>query len=153
MKANVIAALEGKASCAGRAESRSQLTVLLLAFVVLAVGGCEYLNPEPNYLWKPVGHQYYAGGPDLAVRLGGYWYHNDRPASISVEPDGRHLSLTNEFGQRSSGYVDGNREIIISSLGARGHVGYGELYITWSNGTVWTREWHGVPPLVMSLTP
>jgi hypothetical protein len=110
-----------------RIESKSQLTVLFLAYVTLAGAGCECVNPEAVNAWQPVDHQpyysYWAGGLDFAVGLSGRWVHNDCPTTISVAPDGRSLIITDEFGRRSSAYMTGNRELVIPYSGIRGHVG------------------------------
>jgi hypothetical protein len=49
------------------------------------------------------------------------------------------VTIINEQGQRASGYMAGNQELVISSLGIRGHVSHGERRISWSNGTESTR--------------
>ena len=70
--------------------------------------------------------------------LDGRWFHDGRPTSISVTPDGRNLTIVNEFGQRSNGYI-ADRELVIPSLGIRGRLSHGERRISWSNGTEWVR--------------
>jgi hypothetical protein len=117
--------------------------ILFLSCVTLAGAGCDCVNPGAVDAWQSIGHQpyysYYAGASNSAAALGGPWVYNDCPTNISISSDGRTLIITDESGQRSSGYIAGNREIIIPAQAIRGHVGYGALHITWSNGTVWTR--------------
>src|SRR6266513_2508754 len=67
--------------------------------------------------------------------------HDGQPTSIDVSPDGRNVTIINEQGQRASGYMSGNHELVISSLGIRGHVGHGGRRISWANG-------HRVDPLI-----
>ena len=62
--------------------------------------------------------------------LSGPWFHDGRPTSINVALDGRNLIITNEFGYRSSGYIADHRELVIPSLGIRGHVSHGERRIS-----------------------
>ena len=126
-------------------------TILLLGCVTLAAAGCDCVNPGAVDAWQSIGHQpyysYYAGAPSLAAALDGPWVYNDCPTNISIAPDGRTLIITDQSGQRSSAYIATNREIIIPAHAIRGHVGYGALHITWSNGTVWTRPsslWYAV---------
>jgi hypothetical protein len=63
----------------------------------------------------------------------------ETPADISVAPDGRNVTIVNEQGQSSSGDMASEHELVISSLGIRGHVSHGGRRISWSNGTEWTR--------------
>ena len=125
-------------------ELKSQLTLLLLGSIILAGSGCCCVNPGAVDAWDSLGYHpyyaYYVGPSDLAVVLSGGWVYNDCFTSISVAPDGRTLIITDESGQRSSGYVAGNREIIVPVQAARGHVDCGAIHITWSNGKVWTRS-------------
>jgi hypothetical protein len=128
-------------------EPKSQLTMLLLVSFALAVGGCESNPGEPvarsSFLSQAdAGQPAYAGGPGFAVGLNGLWFHNDRQTSISVQPDGRNLTIINEQGRRSDGYATSPREIEIPSLRIKGHVSHGGRRISWTNGTEWTREPH-----------
>jgi hypothetical protein len=128
-------------------EPKSQLTMLLLVSFALAVGGCESNPGEPvarsSFLSQAdAGQPAYAGGSGFAVGLNGLWFHNDRQTSISVQPDGRNLTIINEQGRRSDGYATSPREIEIPSLRIKGHVSHGGRRISWTNGTEWTREPH-----------
>ena len=141
MTTNIVDALEREAR-AGEKEiaPKSQLTILLLVCVALAVCGCETLvstSPE-----EPYGQPAYTGGHGFASGLGGNWYHNGKPTSIYVQPDGRNLMIVNEHGHRNSGYAISPYELEIPSLGIRGHVSHGGQRISWTNGTQWTREQH-----------
>jgi hypothetical protein len=117
----------------GALERKSRLTTLLLISVALAVSGCE---SNPGLLANAV-------EPAAAIGLSGRWFQDGKATSISVAPDGQHLTITNQYGQKLSGYVDNNHELVISSLGIRGlirgKVGHGRRRISWSNGVEWTR--------------
>ena len=76
------------------------------------------------------------------VGRGGQWFHNGKPTSINVDPDGRNLTVINENGQRSSGYANSPYELEIPSLRIKGRVGDGGRRISWNNGTTWTRQPH-----------
>ena len=132
-------------------ELKSQLMLLLLGSIILAGSGCCCVNPGAVDAWETMNHQPYnspyADASTFAAAPDGPWVYNDCRTNINIAPDGRTLLITDESGQRSSGYVAGNREIIVPAQAIRGHVGYGALHITWSNGTVWARPsrlWYGV---------
>lgn len=76
-------------------------------------------------------------GSDSGQGLSGRWYHDGQPTNVSVSSNGRSVTITNEQGQSTSGYMSGN-EIMISS-GIRGQVSHGGQRIFWSNGTEWRR--------------
>ena len=76
------------------------------------------------------------------VGRGGQWFHNGKPTSINVDPDGRNRMIINENGQRSSGYANSPYELEIPSLRIKGRVGDGGRRISWNNGTTWTRQPH-----------
>jgi hypothetical protein len=78
-------------------------------------------------------------GPNFGVNLSGRWFHNGKATSIDVTPDGRNFTITNERGQRSSGYVNRNGKLVIPSLGVTGHMSQNGQRISWSNATEWTR--------------
>jgi hypothetical protein len=127
------------------------LAILLLGCVTFGGAGCQCVNPGAVDAWEAMNHQpyysYYADRPDFAFAVSGPWAYNDCRTNISIAPDGRTLIITDESGQRNSGYVAGNREIIVPAQAIRGHIGYGALHITWSNGTVWARPsrlWYAV---------
>jgi hypothetical protein len=150
MKPNIVDAPERNARAGEKwIVPKSQLTMLLLVCVALAVGGCETL--ESSNPGQPVattsfsssaaiGQPAYTGDPGFASGLNGRWYHDNQPTSISVEADGRNLMLINEHGQRSSGYANSPYELEIPSLRIKGHVSHGGRRISWTNGTEWTRE-------------
>jgi len=75
-----------------------------------------------------------------AAGLDGQWYHNGKPTRILVAPDGRSITITNEFGQSNDGYANGPRNLVIPSLGISGEVNKKGRRISWTNGTEWTRE-------------
>ena len=75
-----------------------------------------------------------------AAGLDGQWYHNGKPTRILVAPDGRSITITNEFGQSNDGYANGPRNLVIPSLGISGEVNKKGRRIRWTNGTEWTRE-------------
>lgn len=152
MRTNIVDTLRRNARAGEKGMGpKSQLTMLLLGCVALAVGGCETL--ESSNPGQPVartsfsssadiGQPAYAGGPGFATGLGGQWFHDGKPTSIRVEPDGRNLMIINEQGQRSSGVANSPYELEIPSLRIKGHVSHGGRRISWTNGTEWTREPH-----------
>ena len=75
-----------------------------------------------------------------AAGLDGRWYHHGKPTAIFVAPDGRSITIVNEFGQRNDGYANGRRNLVIPSLGITGEVNKKARRISWTNGTEWTRE-------------
>jgi hypothetical protein len=75
-----------------------------------------------------------------AAGLDGKWYHDGKPTRILVAPDGRSITIINEFGQSSDGYANGPRNLVIPSLGISGEVNKKGRRISWTNGTEWTRE-------------
>ena len=77
---------------------------------------------------------------DSAAGLDGQWYHNGKPTRIFVAPDGRSITIVNEFGQRNDGYANGSRNLVIPSLGISGEVNKKRGRISWTNGTEWTRD-------------
>ena len=139
MKPCNIAAKRSAGLSQFRRESRVTISVLVsFGFAVSAWAATEnYLAQSSNF-----GHQqfYYAAGPGFAVGLDGRWFHDGQPTRISVDADGRNLTIINEHGQRSFGYAGAQDELVIPSLGIRGHVGRKQQRIAWSNGTEWTRE-------------
>jgi len=75
-----------------------------------------------------------------AAGLDGQWYHNGKPTRILVAPDGRSITIINEFGQSNDGNANGPRNLVIPSLGISGEVNKKGRRISWTNGTEWTRE-------------
>jgi hypothetical protein len=152
MKTNLVDTLRRNAREGNkRMGPKSQLTMLLLGCVALAVGGCETL--ESSNPGQPVartgfsssaaiGQPAYAGGPGFATSLGGQWYHDGRPTSINVDPDGRNLTIIDENGRRTSGVANSPYELEFPMARLKGSVGHGGRRISWNNGTTWTREPH-----------
>jgi len=81
-----------------------------------------------------------------AAGLDGQWYHNGKATRIFVAPDGRSITIVNEFGQRNDGYANGPRNLVIPSLGISGEVNKKGRRISWTNGTEWTRERNNPAP-------
>ena len=75
-----------------------------------------------------------------AADLDGRWYHDGKPTRILVAPDGRSVTIVNEFGKSDDGYATGPRNLVIPSLGISGQVNTKGRRISWTNGTEWTRE-------------
>lgn len=75
-----------------------------------------------------------------AADLDGRWYHDGKPTRILVAPDGRSITIVNEFGKSDDGYATGPRNLVIPSLGISGQVNTKGRRISWTNGTEWTRE-------------
>src|ERR1044071_2829603 len=75
-----------------------------------------------------------------AADLDGRWYHDGKPTRILVAPDGRSITIVNEFNQSSDGHANGPRNLVIPSLGITGEVNKNGRRISWTNGTEWTRE-------------
>ena len=152
MKTNLLYSLKRNARAGEkRIESKSKLTILLLLFVALAGAGCETLESgSPGAFGAPssprpaaaAGSSTHAGGSGFAAGLSGQWFHDGKPTSINVDPDGRNLTIINENGQRSSGYANSPYELEIPSSQIKGRVGDGGRRISWNNGTTWTRQPH-----------
>ena len=120
--------------------SGANRSTVLLFSVALVVSGCA-----GSFDTAPVSGAVYADSSSYALQspgvdLSGRWFHDGQPTKIHMEPDGRSFTIINEFGQRNSGYMAGPRELVIPSLGIRGHLSHGQGRISWSNGTEWTRE-------------
>src|ERR1043166_2701407 len=77
---------------------------------------------------------------DSAADLDVQWYHGGKPTRILGAPDGRSITIINEFGQSNDGYANGPRNLVIPSLGITGEVNQKGRRISWTNGTEWTRE-------------
>src|SRR6266699_2962242 len=106
MKTNVVYPLKRNVHAAQKWISpKLQLTMLLLGCVALAVGGCETLESgppgavaAPSSPWPTAatGSSAHAGGSGFATGLSGQWFHDGKPTSIRVDPDGRNLMIINE---------------------------------------------------------
>src|SRR5207253_7307005 len=66
--------------------------------------------------------------------------HDGAPTRILVAPDGRSITIVNEFGKSSDGYAADPRNLAIPSLGITGKVSKDGRRITWTNGTEWRRD-------------
>jgi hypothetical protein len=126
--------------------AKSNLTTLLLLFVALALAGCEGMvsgssgaaSPWPA---APIGSSASpASQTGFASALNGQWYHDGKPTSIRVDPDGRHLTIIDENGFRTNGVANSPYEFDVRGL--KGSVDHGGRRISWSNGGTWTREPH-----------
>ena len=102
-----------------RIESKSNLTILLLLFVALALAGCEGMESGSSGAaspWPaaPTGRSASPGTQTgFASGLSGRWYHDDRPTSIDVASDGRNLTVIDEVGRRTDGYATSPGEFYI----------------------------------------
>jgi hypothetical protein len=144
MKANILDALKRTVRRGQKGiEQKSDLTMLLLGGVAIAIVGCETLESGHSAAsfstLAATNQSYHGGGPGFATGLGGQWFHDGKPTSIRVEPDGRNLMIINENGQRSSGVANSPYELEIPSLRIKGRVSHGGQRISWSNGTEWRR--------------
>jgi hypothetical protein len=153
MKTNLLHRLKSNARAGKKCiELKSELTILLLLFVALAGGGCETLESgppgavvAPSSPWPaaPTAHSAsHAGQTGFASGLSGQWYHDGRPTSITVDPDGRNLTIIDENGHRTSGVANSPYELEFPMARLKGSVGHGGRRISWNNGTTWTREPH-----------
>ena len=145
MKTNFLHRLKSNARTGEKCiESKSELTILLLLFVALALAGCEGMesgssggaSPWPA---APIGSSAPpASQTGFASALNGQWYHDGKPTSIKVDPDGRHLTIIDENGFRTNGVANSPYEFDVRGL--KGSVDHGGRRISWSNGGTWTRE-------------
>ena len=151
MKTNLLYSLKRNARASEkRIEPKSKLTILLLLFVALAGAGCETLESgssgaggAPSSPWPaaPTGQSAsHAGQTGFAASLSGQWYHDGKPTSIRVDPDGRNLTIIDENGRRTSGVANSPYELDFARL--KGSVSDGGRRISWNNGTTWTRQPH-----------
>ena len=130
MKARNVGAKQNVSGCIS--------ALISIAFAASTWAATE--NYSTQYSNSGDQHLYYAAGPGFAIGLDGRWFHDGQPTRISVDADGRNLTIINEHGQRNFGYAASQDELVIPSLGIRGHVGRKQHRISWSNGTEWTRE-------------
>ena len=148
MKTNVVDALKSSAP-AGETWTwpKLQLAMLVVICSALAVAGCETLESGPpgavvasSSPWPAAATGRHAGETGFASGLSGQWFHDGRPTSINVDPDGRNLTIVDENGRRTSGVANSPYELDFRGL--KGSVGHGGRRISWNNGTTWTREPH-----------
>lgn len=149
MKTNLVFRLKNNARAnESPAAAKSNLTILLLLFVALALAGCEGMesgSPAAYSPWPaaPTGHSTSpASQTGFASGLSGRWYHDDRPTSIDVAPDGRNVTVIDEVGRRTDGYVTSPGEFLIPRDNLRGRLSHDGRRISWSNNGEWTREPH-----------
>ena len=149
MKTNLVFRLKNNARAnESPAAARSNLTILLLLFVALALAGCEGMesgSPAAYSPWPaaPTGRSTSpASQTGFASGLSGRWYHDDRPTSIDVAPDGRNVTVIDEVGRRTDGYVTSPGEFYIPRDNLRGRLSHDGRRISWSKGGEWTREPH-----------
>jgi len=119
-----------------------------LLFVALALAGCEGMvagssgaaSPWPAATTgssaPPASQTGFASG------LSGRWYHDGKPTSIDVAPDGRNVTVIDEVGRRTVGYATSPREFEIPQDRLRGRLSHDGRRIEWTNGGTWTREPH-----------
>src|SRR5207245_9132123 len=72
-----------------------------------------------------------------AADLDGRWYHDGAPTRILVAPDGRSITIVNEFGKSSDGYAADPRNLAIRSFGITVKVSTDGRRISWTHGTEW----------------
>jgi len=127
-----------------RIAPKSNLTILFLLFVALALAGCEgmesgFSGASSPWPAAPTGQSPSpASQTGFASGLSGQWYHDGKPTSIRVDPDGRNLTIIDENRRRTSGVANSPYELEVGGL--KGSVGHGGRRISWNNGTTWTRE-------------
>jgi|SRR5215469_1661189 len=147
MKTNLLYSLKRNARNGEKPiEPKSNLTILFLLFVALALAGCEGMESGSSGAsspWPaaPTGHS--ASQTGFASGLSGRWYHDGKPTSIDVAPDGRNVTVIDEVGRRTDGYVTSPREFYIPRDNLRGHLSHDGRRISWTNGGEWTREPRG----------
>ena len=106
MKTNLLYSLKSDVRAdENRVCAKSNLTILLLLFVALALAGCEGMvagssgaaSPWPaattGSSTPPASQTGFASG------LRGRWYHDSKPTSIDVAPDGRNVTVIDEVGE------------------------------------------------------
>lgn len=146
MKTNLLHSLKANARVSEkRSRPKSGLTILAVLIIALAHAGCETTESgapgavvAPSSSWPAAATGPSGAGPSLAASLSGQWYHDGKPTSIRVDPDGRNLTIIDENGHRTSGVATSPYELDFRGL--KGSVGHGGRRISWNNGTTWTRE-------------
>src|SRR5947199_5923063 len=132
----------------GRAKSAAAISVFLIAATLAGCAGqfnASTSTAQARVNSPPVfnsGTNLSLGATygDSAADLDGRWYHDGAPTRILVAPDGRSITIVNEFGQRSNGYAADPQILVIPSLAITGRVSKDGRRITWTNGTEWRRE-------------
>src|SRR5438445_3898605 len=131
----------------GRAKGAAAISVFLIAATLGCAGqfnaststGQTRVNSPPAFL-SATNLSLGATDRGSAAGLDGRWYHDGAPTSILVAPDGRSITIVNEFGQSSDGYAAGPRNLAIPSLGITGKVSKDGRRISWTNGREWKRD-------------
>ena len=147
MKTNLLYSLKSHVRAdEHRVSAKSNLTILLLLFVALALAGCEGMESGFSGAASPwpaaaTGHSTPpASQTGFASGLSGRWYYGDHPTSIDVAPDGRNVTVIDDVGRRTSGYATSPRDFEIPRDRLRGHLSHDGRRIEWTNGGTWTRE-------------
>jgi hypothetical protein len=147
MKTNLLHSLKSNVRTGKtRITAKSNLTILPLLFVALALASCEGMESGFSGGASPwpaaaTGSSASPGSQTgFASALNGQWYHDGKPTSIRVDPDGRHLTIIDENGFRTNGVANSPYEFDVRGL--KGSVDHGGRRISWSNGGTWTREPH-----------
>ena len=131
----------------GRAKGAAAISVFLIAATLGCAGqfnaststGQTRVNSPPAFL-SATNLSLGATDRGSAAGLDGRWYHDGAPTRILVAPDGRSITIVNEFGKSSDGYAADPRNLAIPSLGITGKVSKDGRRISWTNGTEWKRE-------------
>lgn len=150
MKTNLLYSLKSNVRTGDtRIAPKSNLTILFLLFVAVTFAGCEGIDSGSSSPWPaaPTGHSTPpASQTGVASALDGRWYHDGKPTSIKVDPDGRKVTVIDENGFRTYGNTEGSRSFVITSMASfekpRGTLSPDGKRISWSNGGTWTREPH-----------
>jgi hypothetical protein len=124
-----------------RIARKATKAISVLLFGALALFGCEGMesgSSGPSSPWPAAATGTSGSQTGFASGLSGQWYHDGRPTSIRVDPDGRNLTIVDENGRRTSGVANSPYELQFGGL--IGSVGHGGRRISWNNGTTWTRE-------------
>ena len=71
--------------------------------------------------------------------IAGSWFHNNRPTSIHLAADRVHFVLINEQGQKTQGYIQDRKQLVLPSANVIGRITQHGRVIQWSNNTTWNR--------------
>ena len=137
-----------RATTHGRAKGAAAISVFLIAATLAGCAGqfnaststAQARVNSPPALLSATNLSLGATDRGSAAGLDGRWYHDGAPTRILVAPDGRSITIVNEFGQSSDGYAADPRNLAIPSLGITGKVSKDGRRISWTNGTEWKRE-------------
>ena len=121
----------------GYANSPNELEIPSLRIKGRVGDGGRRISWNNGTTWTRQPHEHgSASGQGPSQDLGGRWFHDGKPTSVSMSPGGS-VTITNEQGQTSSGHMMGNNIVIFA--GPTGSVSPNGRSISWSNGTTWTR--------------